>query len=81
MLEFINKLNCTSKGKLNCFSFSRFISSGLKRDLKWLLARVLFLCPQTRFIEQQEVVELKDNIYIDMQAGRNLLPKLPVADN
>ena len=22
-----------------------------------------------------------DNIYIDMQAGRNLLPKLPVADN
>ena len=23
----------------------------------------------------------KDNIYIDMQAGRNLLPKLPVADN
>ena len=24
---------------------------------------------------------LKDNIYIDMQAGRNLLPKLLVADN
>ena len=23
----------------------------------------------------------KDNIYIDMQAGRNLLPKLLVADN
>ena len=23
----------------------------------------------------------KDNINIDMQAGRNLLPKLPVADN
>ena len=25
--------------------------------------------------------ETKDNIYIDMQAGRNLLPKLLVADN
>ena len=26
-------------------------------------------------------LETKDNIYIDMQAGRNLLPKLLVADN
>ena len=26
-------------------------------------------------------VYCKDNIYIDMQAGRNLLPKLLVADN
>jgi len=31
----------------------------------------------TGFLYEQN----KDNIYIDMQAGRNLLPKLPVADN
>ena len=29
----------------------------------------------------QSSLKSKDNIYIDMQAGRNLLPKLLVADN
>jgi len=29
----------------------------------------------------QSLSDPKDNIYIDMQAGRNLLPKLLVADN
>ena len=33
-----------------------------------------------RRIENKEGA-IKDNIYIDMQAGRNLLPKLLVADN
>ena len=32
-------------------------------------------------ILRQNRASIKDNIYIDMQAGRNLLPKLLVADN
>jgi len=34
---------------------------------------------QARNVNKSE--KNKDNIYIDMQAGRNLLPKLLVADN
>ena len=35
--------------------------------------------PQMPYLKNK--VNPNDNIYIDMQAGRNLLPKLPVADN
>ena len=37
-------------------------------------------CKQNRHTSKVYVTS-KDNIYIDMQAGRNLLPKLLVADN
>ena len=34
-----------------------------------------------QFLGSSEWCLHNDNIYIDMQAGRNFLPKLPVADN
>ena len=38
-----------------------------------------FLGSNLKYSEMRE--KIKDNIYIDMQADRNLLPKLLVADN
>ena len=53
----------------------------------YFLSRLKTFTRKTRFeqgvwnIREKESTRPKDNIYIDMQAGRNLLPKLLVADN